>query len=563
MKKLFKRNNSVALRRESPLAKLNFWTIAIIVISIFFLIFIVYPFGKMVINSFFNKTGEAGLSNYIKFFTTKYYRTALFNSLKICLLTTVLAVAIGVPMAYTVSHFNVWLKRLINMLVVISLLSPPFIGAYAWITLLGKNGAITNLLSQIGINFGSIYGFKGIVLVYTLKLYPFVFMYVSGALKNFDGSLEEASENLGVGGFKKLWKVTFPLILPTITASALMVFMNALADYGTPLLIGQGYRTLPVTIYEEYLSEVSTNASFACALSVIIVLCSLAVLLVQRTVVSKRNYTMNMNRPPEIKKLRFPQRLLATALCMLVALLGVIPQITVLIQSFMKTKNVQFIPVFTLENYTNAFRKVGTNIINTYAFSVAALLIMIVIAVLLSYMMVRRSSKISKALDALAVFPYVIPGSVVGIALLTAFNRPPIVLTGTAIIIILSLSLRRLQYTLKSSTSILYQIDSSVDEASISLGVSPMKTFFKVTLKIMLPGVLSGAMLSFVSCINELSSSLMLYSGNTGTISVAIFSEISHDGYGTGSALASLLVVTTIIALLIFNKISGGKSVIA
>ncbi len=558
MKNPFKKENGTTQGRYS----FNFWTIVIFSISIFFLIFIVYPFGKMVINSFVDKTGTVGFSNYIRFFTKKYYQTALFNSMKVCLMTTVLAVLIGVPMAYVVSRFNVWAKRLINMLVVISLMSPPFIGAYSWITLLGKNGLVTKLLAGLGINIGSIYGFKGIVLVFVLKLYPFVYMYVSGALKNFDASLDEASENLGVSGIQKLMKVTFPLILPTITASALMVFMNALADYGTPRLIGQGYRTLPVTIFEEYLSEVSTNASFACTLSVIIVICSLAVLFLQRAVVSRRNYSMNMTRPPEVKKLSLPKRILATVICLLIALLGVTPQITVLVQSFMKTKSVSFIPVFTLENYKTAFTKVGRNIINTYVFAIVALVIMIVLAVLVSYMLVRRRSRVSKILDSIAVFPYVIPGSVVGIALLTAFNRKPLVLTGTAFIIILSLTLRRLQYTLRSSTSILYQIDGSVDEASISLGMSPMKTFFKVTLQLMLPGVLSGAMLSFVSSINELSSSLMLYAGKTGTIAVAIFTEIDHDGYGTGSALASLLVVTTVVVLLIFDKVTGGKSVI-
>ena len=155
--------------------------------------------------------------------------------------------------------------------------------------------------------------------------------------------------------------------------------------------------------------------------------------------------------------------------------------------------------------------------------------------------------------------PYVIPGSVLGIILVMAFNKPPVVLTGTAAIMIISYTIRKIPYIIRSSTGILYQLDLSSEEASINLGVSPMKTFFKITAILMLPGVLSGAILSWISTINELSSTLILYSGRTGTISVAIYTEIMKDGYGTAAALASILTFATIISLLVFNTLTKGK----
>lgn len=145
-------------------------------------------------------TNAFTMSNYLKFFQKKYYQEALGHSLLISTVVTILATLLGVPLAYIGSRFNLYWKRLINVMVVLSMLSPPFIGAYAWITLLGRAGFITKLLSMIGIEMGEIYGFKGIVLVFTLKLYPMVYLYVSGALGSIDSSLEEASENLGISG---------------------------------------------------------------------------------------------------------------------------------------------------------------------------------------------------------------------------------------------------------------------------------------------------------------------------------------------------------------------------
>ena len=543
--------------------KFNFWTIVILATLLFALLFIIYPFTRMFLQSFQSQEKTFTLENYFRFFRKSYYYRTLFNSFKVCVASTFFATLIGVPMAYVSTRFKVWGKKIIDMAIVISLLSPPFIGAYSWIMLLGRNGFITNLLRNIGIEIGSIYGFKGILLVFTLKLYPFIYMYVSGALGSMDASLEEASENLGVAGLPRLFRVTFPLVLPTILSSALMVFMTALADYGTPLMIGEGFKVLPVVIYEEYLGEVGGSVTFASALSVIIVLCSSLILLLQKRIINNKNYTMSMLRPPVVKELPFGKKMLATLFLSVVAFLGILPQITVVVTSFLKTNGPMFTKGFSLDSYRAVMVKMGRNIINTYTFSLIALVIMVVMGILLAYVVVRKKSAISSFLDFVMMFPYVIPGSVLGISLVVAFNKPPLVLTGTAAIMIIAYVIRKLPYTLRSSVGILYQIDTSVEEASISLGYSQGVTFFNVTAPLMLPGVLSGAVLSFISTINELSSSLMLYAGPTATISVAIFSEIFRDGYGTGAALASMLTFSTVLVLMLFNKLSGGKSVVS
>lgn len=542
--------------------KVSFWNVVLIVLFVVLGIFILYPFLALVVRSFQGEAGTLSLENYKMFFSKAYYYKTLFNGLKIAVVCTILSVMIGLPLAYISSRFNIWGKKILEIMIVMSLLSPPFIGAYSWILLLGRNGFITKLFEGIGITFPTIYGFGGIVLVFTLKLFPFVYMYTSRALKNVDSSLEEAAENLGVFGLKKLLTVTFPLILPTIMASALMVFMTSLADFGTPLLIGEGYKVLPVVIYEEYMSEMGGNASFASALSVIMITVSLLILWIQEQVVSRKSYTMSGLRPPQVVNLSKGKRFLATLFAFVVAFLAILPQLTVIITSFIKTNGPMFVKGFSLDSYKNIVFKLSTSIKNTFLFSSIAIVFMLLIGVFISYLSVRRKSKATRLLDMISMAPYVIPGAVLGITLSSAFNHKPLLLTGTAVILIVSYTIRKLPYTLRSSVGILYQIDGSVEEASINLGVGPLKTFYKITLRLMLSGVISGAILSWISTINELSSTMILYTGRTATISVSIYSEILNSGFGTAAALATILTLATVVSLAIFRKISGGADVV-
>ena len=555
------RKKSLRSSLEQERQKGAYWGIVTVVILLFCVVFILWPFGKLFAQSFV-VDGKFSFGNYTKFFGKAAYRKVLWNTAKVSICATLLGVALGLPMAYITARFNIWGKKIINAFVVLSMLSPPFIGAYSWILLLGKAGYITQFFKNVfHIDIGSIYGFKGILLVFTLKLFPYVFMYTSTALTNFDSALEEASESLGVHGFARIRRVTFPIILPTILSAALIVFMTSMADFGTPVLIGRGYKVLTVLIYERYLSEVSTNASFASAMAVVAVIFTMCVLFLQKWILNRKSYTMSAMRPPAVVKLPTGKRILATAFVWLVSLIAMLPQFTIIITSFRNTHGSQFVKGFGLDNYRAIGSRVGS-IVNTYKFGIISILIMMILGLHLAYIIVRRKGKIANVLDTLAMFPYVIPGSVIGIGMVLAFNVKPLILTGTATIMIVAYTIRKLPFTLRSSIGTLYQIDPVIEEASISLGEPPMKTFFKTTAILMLPGMLSGAVLSFVATINELSSTIILYSGGTSTISASIYTTLFADAYGPAAALSTILTASTILSLILFNKISGGRSVI-
>ena len=538
----------------------DFWFWTKVAVIAFMLLFLVYPFFSLISRSVFSPKVEGlTLTNYIRFFTKQYYYSALGRSLLVSTVSTLTTVAIGVPIAYLMTRYNIWGKKYIHILIIMSLMSPPFIGAYSWIMLFGRSGVVTKFFEVLGIILPPIYGKLGIIMVFTFKLFPYVYLYTSGAMGSIDASLEEAAENLGSNKLRRLLTITLPVVLPSIAAGAIMVFMTSLADFGTPMLIGEGYMVLPVLVYNEYMSEMGGNANLASALSVIVVICSTTVLLVQKYYVSRKNYTMTSLRPPQEVQLHGLKRVLVTLLPAAITFIGILPQIVVIVCSFIQTDFTGFIGGFSLDNYANIARRLATNIRNTFIFSTTAILFILLLGMLISYIIVRQRGVAGQAMDLLIMFPYVIPGAVLGISLIVAFNQPPIRLTGTATIIIIAYIVRKLPYTVRSGSAILHQIDPSVEEASINLGVSPMKTFFNVTARLMAPGVFSGAILSWITCINELSSSVMLYGGKTSTISVAIYTEVVRSSYGTAAALATILTVSTVISLLIFLKVSKGK----
>ncbi len=542
--------------------KWDFWTIITVGIIGLFLLFLIYPLLSLFLSGF-KETGSDvwTLENYTKFFSRKYYTEALLNSFKLTACVTVVAILLGVPLAYFMSFYKIRGKGLLEILFIISMMSPNFIGAYSWILLLGRSGSVTQFLKGFGIDTPSIYGFGGMLLVFALKLYPFIYMYVSGALKKIDVALSEAAESLGCSGLRKVFTVIMPLVTPTLVAAALLVFMNCMADFGTPALIGEGYRVMPTLVYAEFVGESGGSANFAACMATIMVVITAVIFLLQKWYVNTKSFTMSSMRPIQPKEVHGVKGILIHLYIYLLAGFSIIPQCMVIYTSFRATHLQVFVDGYSLESYRKVFSTAIQSIRNTYIYCLVAIAIIVILGMFIAYLAVRRKNWLTNLIDTIAMFPYIVPGSVLGITLLIAFNHPPMMLAGTSIILVITLVIRRMAYTLRSSSGILYQISPSMEEAAISLGDSQPKAFFKVTAKMMLPGVASGAILSWITLINELSSSVMLYTAKTRTMSVAIYNEVIRASYGTAAALATILTITTVISLLIFFKVSGSKDV--
>ena len=495
-----------------------------------------------------------------QFFSTPYYSGTMINSFKVAIAVSVTSTLIGIPLAYLYNMYKVRGRKALQMLIILSSMSAPFLGAYAWIMLLGRSGVITKFFeAAFGVTIPSIYGFKGIVLALTMKMYPMVFLYVSGALKTMDNSLMEASANMGCDGLKRVFKVVLPLCMPSILAAVLMVFMRSMADFGTPLMIGEGYSTFPVLIYNSYVGEVGTNQNFAAAISVIAILLTMMFFLLQKAVSSRYRFSMStMRHNIEKKQARLLPSMLIHIFSYGVVAVSLLPQAYLVYLSFRKTGvgGVVFMPGYSLESYQEVFRKMGNVIWNTLRICGTSLVLIIVLAILIAYLVVRRRNAVNGIIDALSMVPYVIPGSVVGIALIISFNNRYIPLVGTAAIMVVSMCIRRIPYTIRSSVAILGQIPITIDEAAESLGAGRIKTLCTITVPMMLSGIFSGAIMSWVTLITELSSSILLYSYKTQTLNVAIYSAVSKGTDGRACALSTILMIFTVVSLLLFNKFS-------
>ncbi len=542
-------------------SKINLWSSSTLGLLTLYTIFLIIPLLILLSDSFIDsKTGLFTLANFQRFFSKKYYYSTLFNSFKISILITFLAVVLGTVLAFFFARFKIKGAKTLRILIILSSMSAPFVGAYSWILLLGRNGVITKFFENLlGINMPDIYGFKGILLVLSLQLYPLIFLYVSGAFSNVDNSLLEASENLGCSGIKRFFKVILPLILPTVLAGALLVFMRCFSDFGTPMLIGEGYRTFPITIYDAYMSELGGNNGFAASIAVLAIIITLIIFIIQKVISERKAFTMNSINKIRPKEIHGVKNVLIHIYSYVLISLSIAPQVYVIYTSFKKVNGTVFTSGYSFESYIVAFSKMGTAIKNTIIIPLTALFFVLVIAVFIAYLVVRRKSKITAVLDTVSMVPYIIPGIVVGIALSSAFNRPPLVLTGSMTIMVIALIIRRLPYTIRSTVATLQQIPVTVEEAALSLGASNIKTFWKITIPMMSAGIISGAILSWITMISELASAILLYTGKTRTLTIEVYTQVLRGNYGVAAALATILTLLTVVSLLIFNKFNKGK----
>ncbi len=545
--------------RSTPRA--DFWTLVTMIgyLIVFFLLLL--PLFNILKSSFIGReSGQLDLSNYREFLLNPYYLVTVLNSLVVSLGGTVGSILLGVPLAFLTTRYRIFGKPLLSTMAVLALLSPPFIGAYSWIIMLGNNGFMRNALLGLGIALPTIYGPFGIILVFSLQHYPFVFLLVSGALLTVDRSLEEAAENLGARGTRTFLRVTLPLVTPSLTAGALIALMMCLADFGTPMILGRNYRVLPTMAYNLFTSEVGENPGLASTVSIFLILVSTIFLFLQRYASTRRKYSSSLVNRPIVKRLSGARAVAAHAVCYLIVALSSLPLAVLAVFSFRRTRGPVFHPGLSLGSYRQVLHDVPQAIFNSLFFSISAVVVIVIVGTLIGFVVARRSTLASKVLDPLLVIPYIVPGTVLGIGFIVAFNRKPLYLLGTALIMILSYFIRRLPYSVRSSASILKQIDPSIEEAAINLGARPAKSFVKVTLPLMTPGVVSGAVMSWVTAVNELSSSIVLYVGATATMTVRIYLAILDGYFGTASALATMLIAATGIALYAVNKLAGMRS---
>ncbi|NMA99439.1 MAG: iron ABC transporter permease [Phyllobacteriaceae bacterium] len=537
--------------------RFDFWSLVSIATWAILLLLLIIPVGSVLLSSFIDRSGNTTIANYLAFMSEPRYQRAFVNTLIVGFGGLFGAMLLGSIMAFCISRFQIKGSRFVSLLAILALVSPPFIGAYSWIVLFGAGGVVRAWAKEIGITMPPIYGVGGILIVFALKFYPFVYLMVSGALSNVNRSLEEAAEGLGLTPLQRTFKISFPLVLPALTAGGLLALIQSIADFGTPRLLGRGFNVLATEAYALYSAEIGSNMSMATTISMVLIFVSMAFVMIQRFMSRRNVYHGNMINKPVKIQLKGWRNWLAHFAVYFIGLCGAMPVIISIIYSFRKTSGPVFQEGFALQSYERIMFNLGDVVRNSLTFSAIAVALIVIAGTIIGVLVARRTNLNTSLLDGAFMIPYVMPGIVIGIAYIAAFNTGPIVLTGTAAIIILSIFIRRLPYTVRTTSTALRQISPSLEEAAISLGYSPFQAFLRVTVPLIVPGIIAGAMLSFVTAINELSSSLVLYVGSTITMPVRIYLLILDGDFGTAAAMSTILLVLSGIAVYIAFRLMG------
>lgn len=524
----------------------DFWTVVTALILVLLTVLLILPILRVLMLSFVDAdSGAVTLGNYVEVFTRNYYLSGFQNTLFVGLLGTVGACLLGIPLAFFTARFHIRGRAWISTLAILVLVAPPFIGAYAWIMMLGSNGFITNFFKALGISTPTIYGAHGIILVFTLKFFPFVFLMTQTALNAVNKSFEDAAENLGCTPWQRFHRVTMPLVFPAISTGAIICFVLSIADFGTPAILGRGFRTLSTIALAAYRSELGGLPTMAVTVSIIMMAISMLALVAQRRILAKRRYASSLTNLPVKQRLTGWRNLVVHLFCHGVVLIAMLPTIVVIYTSFLQTKGPVFTGGFGLESYRRILHDTPEAIGNSFLFSILAVILITIVSSLISYVIVRRDTAASGAIDFLMMVPYLVPGIVMAIGFVTTFRNTPFDIAGAAGLLVLIYFIRRLPYGVRSTTSSLRQIKPSLEEAAINLGAPPFLAFLKVTVPLIVPGLIVGSLMSFITAINELSSTLIIYDSGTITMPVKIYLAVLDGEFGLAAALSTVLLLCT------------------
>ncbi|AXA77623.1 MULTISPECIES: ABC transporter permease [Achromobacter] len=531
------------------------WGILTAISLALLLFFVLYPLAVLFSNSVTGQDGGFSLEGFRALLADSQYLEAFGNTLVLGLVVTACTILVGVPFAYMVARYDFPLKNLVAILPVLTIVIPEIIVGQSWLLVLGNNGILTNLLGDAGISLPSFYGWTGMVFSMTLVYYTYIYLGVLAALRGFDGQLEEAGLSLGTPPLMTQLRVLVPVLLPAVLVNALVVFTLVVGNFALAMLLGSRVPLLSVMTYNTFVSEMGGSPTLQSAMSVVSIAIVAIVLFVQKRVVERKVYTMTQGRAPAARRVRSWQAMLYTGGVGLVILLSLLPLIVVFIAAFTKTSGpVMHWGSWSLASMQRALHGAPEPILNSLKFASLATVTGVAFAVLVSYLTIKKRSAFTQVLDYIVVLPLTISGTVLGIALVQTFNTGWLVLAGTSGIMVLCYAVRRLPFAVRNASSVLFNIPDSIEEASISLGVSPLMTFFKVILPAMKASIISAAILMWLTTISELSASIVAYSGGLETMPIAIFRQVDGGRLGMASAYGAALVTVIVLPIIVSVK---------
>jgi len=527
-----------------------------------------YPLGMLVKASFVDESGIYTLDNYVSLFTRTIFLAAIVTSLKVAICSTVLSVAIGFPVAWAVSRTNMPVRGSIRNLVLASFITPPYLGALAWIFLLGPQaGKLNLLLRQL---FGlkqmpfDIFTIEGLIFVTFIYSYPYVFVNCVTALDNADADQEDAARILGASVWKTLLKVTIPLMGPAIAGGAIFAFIEALTIFGTAVMIGMpvGLHTIPTRIY--VLFQYPPRYEQAAALCMPLLLVTAGLLLCQRLYFGARQFVTVSGKATQPRMVELgSSKYLLLALCIVVVMCSVVlPYLMLAIVSISKSwGNPLSWQNMTLSHYRAIFASGGIAqraLINSLFLAVSAATLATLLTAVLAALVERTDFRGRSLVGLIAMVPFAIPGIALGVAMMWAYISPPIALYGTIWILLVTYVTKWIPLGFMSARLSLKQMSSEFEEAARNLGATWSYAFTRVTLPLIAVGLVIGWLQIFIHAIAELAASSLLYSPGKEVLSVLVLILFDQGRFESVAALAILLLAIVWTVVFLTRKLAGG-----
>jgi len=528
---------------------------------------VLYPLSILVVESAkIEATGAWGLGNYLEFFHDTYYLKTFANTLVLSSLVLLTTTIFGIPLAYILARYRQWGKTVFTALILLPIVLPAYAGVFAFIIFFGRFGTVNLLLMDAGlietpINF--IYGLHGLVFIQSLHMLPFIVLSLSAGFTNIDPCFEEAAEVEGASGFRRFITVTLPLCTPSYLAGAVIVFLWPFTDWLTPLILGQ-VDFLPSVAYINiayHFTDMHRKYMGIVAVVISSLVC-ISIFLLARWWVERKKYTgLSKGTTSEGRVIEPSPIIQASAylyMFFIAALVLVIP-IVLGLAAFSRRWVFEPIPTYwTLDNFRLILLESPLLIQNSFVYSGVALLFGVCFGLPAAYIIVRTRVPGKNALDFVITLMLAFPGMAIGVSYLLGFWEG-IPLAKYWIIMPLALFARRLPYFLRMAHSSYLQLDSSLEEASEVSGVGKVRTFFYISLPLLLKGVLVGVVMFFIMAFQEISTAIFLYRGGWETLPIGIYLNW-HRGmeFGIAAAMAFLMIMITFVMLLIISRIGGG-----
>ena len=516
---------------------------AILVLFSIVLVFVAYPLFEALRLTFVHE-GRFSLAIWKEILTNRQYLSALAGSIELGVWTATISTIIGFLFAFFVSRTSMRGKKFVTGLATLPVISPPFSLTLSIILLFGNNGLITK--GVLGLENFSIYGLTGLTIVQTISMFPIAFLTMVGVLEAMDSTLEDASLDLNASRWQTFIGVTLPLAMPGILSSWLLVFTNSLADFANPLLLSGSFRVLSV---ESYIEVTGMNRlGNGAALSILLLLPTLTAFFVQRSWVAKKSFVVVTGKPSgRLSDLASkPTRWMLLGFVTLVSLFIVSLYGTIIAGCFVKNWGIDY--SFTTENIVEALQRGKSAMLQTMTLAGIATPIAGFIAMVGAVLVVRKQFPGKRMLEALMMTPFAVPGTLIGISYILAFNEPPFLLVGTGAILVICYVIRELPVGLEGGVATLRQIDPAIEEAASDLGADQATVFRTVILPLIRPAFISSMSYTFVRSMTAVSAIVFLISAQWYHITIQIYNFSENIRFGLASVLATALIIVVLAA---------------